>query len=220
MLSREHENSSEQFPRAQRRREHLPIAETWGHPKGDIFAAADPYCYSNRAPTDHPPLFPGWSAHDKTRRPFFAPLPHLSCDAHVRAHNHLARPGPSPLTLRLRALSTPYTMDQQSLDAVLASIQVVGTTIQTIFRVLYHIQYSFSYALGFVFPPEPTELDQVSDYVVPFLQYARTLYDALPGDTAAIDFNTIPELLTILWPVVAAMLVAVRLSSIAQRLDC
>ncbi|KAL1688261.1 hypothetical protein GGG16DRAFT_60355 [Schizophyllum commune] len=99
-------------------------------------------------------------------------------------------------------------MDPPSLDAVLASIQMVGTTIQTIFRVLYHIQYSFAEALGFVFPPEPTEFDQVSDYVVPFLQYARTLYDALPGDTTAIDFNTIPELLTILWPVVAAMLVA------------
>ncbi|KAL1703986.1 hypothetical protein EV121DRAFT_206754 [Schizophyllum commune] len=103
-------------------------------------------------------------------------------------------------------------MDPPSLDAVLASIQMVGTTIQTIFRVLYHIQYSFAEALGFVFPPEPTEFDQVSDYVVPFLQYARTLYDALPGDTTAIDFNTIPELLTILWPVVAAMLVAASFS--------
>ncbi|KAL1673643.1 hypothetical protein EV122DRAFT_222232 [Schizophyllum commune] len=103
-------------------------------------------------------------------------------------------------------------MDPPSLDAVLASIQMVGTTIQTIFRVLYHIQYSFAEALGFVFPPEPTEFDQVSDYVVPFLQYARTLYDALPGDTTAIDFNTIPELLTTLWPVVAAMLVAASLT--------
>ncbi|KAI5887432.1 uncharacterized protein SCHCODRAFT_02552351 [Schizophyllum commune H4-8] len=99
-------------------------------------------------------------------------------------------------------------MDPPSLDAVLASIQAVGAVIQTFFRVLYHVQYSFADALGFVFPPEPTEFDQVADYFVPFLRYARTLYDALPSDATLIDFNTVPELLTILWPVVAAMLVA------------
>ena len=97
-------------------------------------------------------------------------------------------------------------MDRPSLDAFLASIQMVGSAV---LRYLYSVQHSIADKLGFVHTSEPTELDQVADFGIPFICYVQTLYDAVPKDTIP-DLNAVPELLYILWPVVVAILITVR----------
>ena len=85
-------------------------------------------------------------------------------------------------------------------------MQMVGSAV---LRYLFSVQHSIADKLGFVHPSEPTELDQVAGFVIPFIRYVQTLYDAVPKDTIP-DLNTVPELLYILWPVVVAILVTVR----------
>ena len=88
-------------------------------------------------------------------------------------------------------------------------MQMVSSAVQTPLRYLYFYQHSIADKLGFVYPTEPTELDQVADFAIPFIRYVRELYDAIPRDTMP-DLNAVPELLYILWPVVVAILVTVR----------
>ncbi|KAL1686619.1 hypothetical protein GGG16DRAFT_128584 [Schizophyllum commune] len=99
-------------------------------------------------------------------------------------------------------------MDRPSLDAFLASLQMVGSAV---LRYLYFVQHSIADKLGFVHPSEPTELDQIADFAIPFIRYVQTLYDAFPKDTIP-DLNAVPELLHILWPVVVAILVTASLT--------
>ena len=72
-------------------------------------------------------------------------------------------------------------MDRPSLDAFLASLQMVGSAV---LRYLSSVQQSIADKLGFVHPSEPTELDQVAGFVIPFIGYVQTLYDAVPKTTS------------------------------------
>ncbi|KAL1750474.1 hypothetical protein FB107DRAFT_252124, partial [Schizophyllum commune] len=99
-------------------------------------------------------------------------------------------------------------MDRPSLDAFLASIQMVGSAV---LRYLYFVQHSITDKLGFVHPSEPTELDQVANVAIPLIRYVQTLYDAVPKDTIP-NLNALPELLHILWPVVVAILVTASMT--------
>ncbi|KAL1714428.1 hypothetical protein EV715DRAFT_295145 [Schizophyllum commune] len=87
-------------------------------------------------------------------------------------------------------------------------MQMVGSAV---LRYLYFVQHSIADKLGFVHPSEPTELDQVAGFVIPFIRYVQTLYDAVPKDTIP-DLNAVPELLHILWPVVVAILVTASMT--------
>ncbi|KAL1678445.1 hypothetical protein EV122DRAFT_212040 [Schizophyllum commune] len=102
-------------------------------------------------------------------------------------------------------------MDTPPLDTFLASMQMVSSAVQTLLRYLYFVQHSIADKLGFVYPTEPTELDQVADFAIPFIRYVRELYDAIPRDTMP-DINAGPELLHILWPVVMAILVTASMT--------
>ncbi|KAL1729607.1 hypothetical protein EV714DRAFT_284780 [Schizophyllum commune] len=102
-------------------------------------------------------------------------------------------------------------MDPPPLDALLASMQMVSSAVQTLLRYLYSVQHSIADKLGFVHPSEPTELDQVADFAIPFIRYVQTLYDAVPKDTIP-DLNAVPELFHILWPVVVAILVTASMT--------
>ena len=88
-------------------------------------------------------------------------------------------------------------------------MQMVSSAVETLLRYLFSVQHSIADKLGFVHSSEPTELDQVADFAIPFIRYVRELYDAIPRDTMP-DLNAVPELLHILWPVVMAILVTVR----------
>ncbi|KAI5886300.1 uncharacterized protein SCHCODRAFT_01136655 [Schizophyllum commune H4-8] len=102
-------------------------------------------------------------------------------------------------------------MDPPPFDAFLASMQMVGSTVRTLLLYLYSVQHSIADKLGFVHPSEPTELDQVAAFAIPFIRYVQTLYDAVPKDTIP-DLNAVPELLYILWPVVVAILITASMT--------
>ena len=169
-------------------------------------AAVDSIVFLIRRPRNSRPLFPGCSPHDKSRRSSFTFLPRPFHYAHVCAHRTAV---PPVLELLDPEQNRLQLMDTPPLDTFLASMQMVSSAVQTLLRYLYFVQHSIADKLGFVYPTEPTELDQVADFAIPFIRYVQTLYDAVPKDTIP-DLNTVPELLYILWPVVVAILVTVR----------